>query len=60
MTAPVSGLALAFAQGWAIALWVGVLLVITRRRIRWAVRTVLSPDRLPDMGRCGVHTTGWR
>ncbi|NYG08349.1 MFS family permease [Phycicoccus badiiscoriae] len=47
-------------QGWAIALWVGVLLVITRRRIRWTVRTVLSPDRAPDIGRCGVHTTGWR
>ena len=47
-------------RGWAIALWVGVLLLLTRRRIRWAVRSVVSRRSVPDQGRCAVHTTGWR
>lgn len=47
-------------QGWAIALWVGVLLLLTRRRIRWAVRTVVRRGSDPDPRRCAVHTTGWR
>lgn len=46
-------------QRWAIALWVVVLLLLTRRRIRWAVRTVVHRDRGTDPDRCGVHTTGW-
>ena len=47
-------------RAWAIILWVGVLLLLLRRRIRWAVRTRLG--RHPDLApaRCGVHTTGWR
>jgi hypothetical protein len=47
-------------QAWAIVLWVGVVLLLLRRRIRWAVRT--RAGRRPDVdpSRCGVHTTGWR
>jgi hypothetical protein len=46
-------------RAWAIVLWVGVLLLLTRRRIRWAARTAFG--RRPDLDptRCGVHTTGW-
>jgi hypothetical protein len=51
-------------QGWAIALWAGLVLVLARRRLRWAVRTIgrrRSAGGAPsDAGRCGVHTTGWR
>ena len=47
-------------QVWAIAVWIGVLLLLARRRIRWAVRSVVSRGRVPEPGRCAVHTTGWR
>jgi hypothetical protein len=47
-------------QAWAIALWIGVVLLLARRRIRWAVRSIVGPGRVPDAGRCAVHTTGWR
>jgi hypothetical protein len=46
-------------RAWAVALWVGVLLLVARRRIRWAVRTVVRGHRDLAPGRCAVHTTGW-
>jgi hypothetical protein len=46
-------------QGWAIALWAGVLMLVARRRIRWVVRSVVRGHRDLDPGRCAVHTTGW-
>jgi hypothetical protein len=53
-------------QGWAVALWSAVLLLVFRRRIRWAVRTTVrrlarrrDVAALDQTGRCGVHTTGW-
>jgi hypothetical protein len=47
-------------RAWAIALWVGVLLLVARRRIRWAVRTVVRGRQDPNPGLCAVHTPGWR
>ncbi len=49
-------------RAWAIALWMGVLLLVARRRIRWAVRTVVRRhrDRDNDTELCPVHTPGWR
>ncbi|WP_344189815.1 hypothetical protein [Pedococcus aerophilus] len=47
-------------RGWAIALWAGVLLVLARRRIRWAVRTAVRRRSTHTEGRCPVHTPGWR
>jgi hypothetical protein len=48
-------------RAWAIVLWVGVLLLVARRRIRWAVRTVVRRrPRDPDSELCPVHTPGWR
>jgi hypothetical protein len=47
-------------QAWAVALWLGVILVLARRRIRWAVRSVVGRRPVVDPARCGVHTTGWR
>ncbi|WP_157605963.1 hypothetical protein [Phycicoccus sp. Soil802] len=47
-------------QGWAIALWIGVVLLLARRRIRWAVRSLVRRTAATDPARCGVHTTGWR
>ncbi|WP_406830692.1 hypothetical protein ABEG17_17095 [Pedococcus sp. KACC 23699] len=46
-------------RGWAIALWVGVVLVVGRRRIRWAVRTTVRRRSTHAEGRCAVHTPGW-
>ena len=47
-------------QAWAIVLWAGVILLVARRRIRWAVRTLVRRTTVTDPARCGVHTTGWR
>ena len=47
-------------QGWAIALWLGVLLLLTRRRIRWVVRSLVRRRNQSAPDRCAVHTTGWR
>lgn len=44
---------------WAVALWVGFVLLLARRRIRWAVRTAVRRRSTHDPGRCAVHTTGW-
>ncbi len=44
---------------WAIVLWAGVLLVLARRRLRWASRTLLRRRATADEGRCAVHTSGW-
>jgi hypothetical protein len=44
---------------WALALWLGVLLVLTRRRIRWLCRTVAQGRSTHDGDRCGLHTKGW-
>jgi hypothetical protein len=46
-------------QPWAIALWVVVVLVLARRRVRWASRTLVRQGSTHDPGRCPVHTTGW-
>jgi hypothetical protein len=46
-------------RGWAVALWVGLLLLLARRRIRWAVRTAVRRRSTHGVGRCAVHTTGW-
>jgi hypothetical protein len=46
-------------QGWAIGLWSGLVLLVGRRRIRWAVRTAVGRRRDLDPGRCAVHTKGW-
>ncbi|GAB3445693.1 hypothetical protein GCM10027517_26980 [Phycicoccus ginsengisoli] len=46
-------------RGWAVALWVGVVLLLARRRIRWVVRTVVRRRSTHSAGRCAVHTTGW-
>lgn len=46
-------------QRWAVGLWVGVLLLLARRRIRWAVRTAVRRRSTHSPGRCPVHTTGW-
>jgi hypothetical protein len=46
-------------RGWAIALWVGVVLLLTRRRIRWLVRTAIRRRNIHAPDRCGVHTPGW-
>jgi hypothetical protein len=44
---------------WAIALWVAVLLALSRRRIRWALRTAVRRQSTHDPDRCAVHTPGW-
>jgi hypothetical protein len=44
---------------WAVALWLGVALIVARRRVRWLVRTVVLRRRGQQVGRCAVHTTGW-
>jgi hypothetical protein len=44
---------------WAVALWVGVVLVIGRRRLRWAVRTLVRRRSTHAPDRCPVHTPGW-
>lgn len=46
-------------RGWAIALWAGVVLVLARRRIRWASRTLVRRQSTHDPDRCPVHTPGW-
>ena len=46
-------------QAWAITLWLGVVLLLARRRIRWTVRTVLRRRSDHVEGRCPVHTVGW-
>ncbi|MGA8978624.1 MAG: hypothetical protein WB473_05840 [Pedococcus sp.] len=43
---------------WAIGLWLGVVLLLARRRIRWTVRTALRRRSDPVEGRCPVHTVG--
>ena len=47
-------------QAWAVVLWVGVVLLVARRRIRWAVRSLVRRTTVTDPARCGVHTKGWR
>jgi len=44
---------------WAVAMWAGVVLVIGRRRVRWAVRTLVRGHSTHAVGRCAVHTPGW-
>jgi hypothetical protein len=44
---------------WAVALWVGLLLLVARRRIRWLVRMVVRRASTHDADRCPVHTPGW-
>ena len=44
---------------WAVAMWAGVVLVIGRRRVRWAVRTLVRGHSTHAAGRCAVHTPGW-
>jgi hypothetical protein len=46
-------------RSWAIALWAGVLLLLPRRRVRWAVRTIVRRRSTCDPDRCPVHTRGW-
>lgn len=46
-------------RGWAIALWGGLVVLLARRRIRWASRTVVRRRSTHAEGRCPVHTTGW-
>ena len=46
-------------QAWAVALWSGLVLLLARRRIRWAVRTTIRRRSTHTEGRCPVHTTGW-
>jgi hypothetical protein len=46
-------------QLWAIALWLGVVVTLSRRRIRWASRTLVRKRTTHEPGRCPVHTTGW-
>ena len=44
---------------WAVALWLAVLVVLSRRRLRWLVRTVVRRRSTHAPGRCAVHTPGW-
>jgi hypothetical protein len=46
-------------RAWAIVLWVGVVLALARRRIRWAVRTTVRGHSTHAPDRCAVHTPGW-
>jgi hypothetical protein len=46
-------------RAWAVALWLGVVLLIARRRIRWASRTLIGRESTHAPGRCAVHTPGW-
>ena len=46
-------------RSWAVALWLSLLFLVGRRRIRWAVRTAIRRRNIYDPNRCGVHTPGW-